>query len=249
MTTVTPTVSGARDDAMAREQEWTAVPYLDAMIERIATTAAFRADLPLRLLDLAAGSGQLTAKLLVRYANAQAVLLEPSAELRTAAQRRLGAMAARVEIADLDFAHAELPRGFDLVVSLFGFFALEDIARRAAYRAIYSALSPNGVLLIGDVVRSAAAGVESRNQDVWRAEAARAGVRAELLGQAQARFAGGRGMWLTNELPWLASVGFRDVDVHYKNLGFAVFGGRRPVASEFTIGEGATAALRRRPRA
>ena len=242
------TAVAAVDAAAAREEEWAAVPYLDAMIQRIATTGAFRADLPIRILDLAAGSGRLSAKLLARHANAQAVLLEPSAALRAAAHQRLSAAADRVEITELAFAHAELPRGFDLVVSLFGFFALEDIARRAAYRAIYSALSPNGMLLIGDVARSAGASLESHNQDVWRAEAERGGVDAELLARAQTRFAGGRGMWLTNELPWLANVGFRDVEVHYKNLGFVVFGGRRPVASEFVIGEDGSAGLRRRPR-
>lgn len=33
----------------------------------------------------------------------------------------------------------------------------------------------------------------------------------------------------------LSTVGFRDVDIHYKNLDYAVFGGRRPTAIDFRL--------------
>jgi hypothetical protein len=40
---------------------------------------------------------------------------------------------------------------------------------------------------------------------------------------------------LATELPFLGTVGFRDIDLHYKNLDYAVFGGRRPSASDFRL--------------
>ena len=40
-------------------------------------------------------------------------------------------------------------------------------------------------------------------------------------------------MHLSNELPWLTNVGFRDVDIVWKDQGFAVFTARRPAALDF----------------
>jgi len=44
-----------------------------------------------------------------------------------------------------------------------------------------------------------------------------------------------KGIYLNNDLAWLATVGFHDVDIFYKNLRYAVYGARRPVASEHTF--------------
>ena len=233
--------------ASERAEDLAAVPYLPAMIERIVTASGIPHDRAIRILELAAGGGHLAAALLRQFTNAEATLLEPDADLRAAAQERLAPFADRSQIATADFTNADLPRGFDLVVSLFGFHGVDDIPRRAAYRAIYSALLPNGVMLIGDSVRGPTESLQAIYREVWRRDAEREGIAPDMLARVEARFGSGRGMLLTNEQTWLMNIGYRDIEVRYKNLGFAVFGGRRPVASDFTIAEDGTASLRRRP--
>ena len=116
------------------------------------------------------------------------------------------------------FAREELPRGFDVAVSLLRLHALDEITRRSVYRGIHAALKPNGMFLVGDHTRPASTGVQE--------------LYARTLPPAEGSR---RGLLLSNELPWLGTVGFRDVDIHYKNLDYAVFGGRRQSAVDFKL--------------
>ena len=44
-----------------------------------------------------------------------------------------------------------------------------------------------------------------------------------------------KGIYLNKDFAWMATVGFRDVDIFYKNLRYAVYSTRRPVASEHSF--------------
>ena len=195
-----------------------AVPCLAALIETILRLLPFDPAASFAVLELGGGTGILAAALLARFPNARLTMLEESSPLRTAAERRLSAAGARAEVLGRSFARDELPRGFDVVVSLLRLHALEEIARRSVYRSVYAALVPNGMVLIGDHTRPASTGVQ------------------ELYARTLPPIEGSRrGLLLANELPWLGTVGFRDIDIHYKNLDYAVYGGRRPTAVDFRL--------------
>ena len=119
-----------------------AVPAMEAMLACVAAAAPFAGAF--RFLDLGAGSGRMAARLLAEFGDARGTLLETSAALTDAARARLGADAARAEFSAEDYAHAELPRGFEVVTSLFGLHSVGDIERRALYREVYAALVPDG---------------------------------------------------------------------------------------------------------
>ncbi len=194
-----------------------AVPCLAALIETIVRLLPFDPAATFAVLELGGGTGILAAALLARFPNARLTMLEESSPLRTAAERRLAAAGARADVVGRSFAREDLPRGFDVVVSLLRLHALEEIARRSVYRGIYAALVPNGAFLVGDHTRPASTSVQEMYARALPAEGSR------------------RGLLLSNELPWLGTVGFRDIDIHYKNLDYAVFGGRRPTAVDFKL--------------
>jgi tRNA (cmo5U34)-methyltransferase len=196
-----------------------AVPCLAPLIETILRLLPFEAAASFTVLELGSGTGVLAAALLERFPNARLTMLEESSALRTAAERRLAAAGLHAKMHGTSFVADMLPRGFDAVVSLLRLHSLDDIARRGVYRGIYAALVPNGLFLVGDRTRPVSAGV------------------LELYARTTAVVMEGpkRGVALANELPWLTTVGFRDVDVHYKNLDFAVYGGRRPSAVDFKL--------------
>jgi tRNA (cmo5U34)-methyltransferase len=196
-----------------------AVPCLAALIETILRLLPFDAAAAFTVLELGSGTGVLAAALLARFPHARLTMLEDSSALRSAAERRLTAAGVRADMQGKHFVADTLPRGFDVVVSLLRLHPLDDIARRSVYRGIYAALNPNGLFLVGDRTRPVSAGV------------------LELYARTTAVVMEGpkRGVALANELPWLATIGFRDVDVHYKNLDYAVYGGRRPTAVDFKL--------------
>lgn len=201
-----------------------AVPCLAALIDMVLRLLPFDPGAPMNILDLGGGSGVLAAAILDRFRGSHVTLLEESAPLRVAAEKRLSSSApGRYKLVPEAFERTEMPRGFDAVVSLLRLHAVDEIARRAVYRSIYGALLPNCMVLIADRLRAGGPGVAAIHQ---RVNPPPAGV--EL----------GRGLLLSNELPWLVSIGFRDVDIHYKNIDYGVYGGRRPAAADFHFGEG-----------
>jgi tRNA (cmo5U34)-methyltransferase len=101
---------------------------------------------------------------------------------------------------------------------------------------------PGGQLTIGDEVHGATPRLEAMYQSAWPDEIPKQDdekMGDDILNLQPDRILNeGRepkGIYLNNDLAWLATVGFRDVDIFYKNMRYAVFGARRPVASEHTL--------------
>ncbi len=226
------------DSASPGEQHLTQVPCLEEMLDRMIAVVPFPQEQAFRFLDLGGGSGTLSERLLSHFKESHCTLIEASETLCAEADARLSAFGKRLEIQQENFAFIDLPRGFDLVVSLMQFHEMGDIERRGLYRTAYSILVPGGMVVIADEVRGASGGVESLYQSTWRSDARRKGIlEDELAGDS---VSGGqiKGMLLGNEMPWMGHVGFRDVDTYYKNFRFAVYGGRRPIALDFAFGAG-----------
>lgn len=102
-----------------------------------------------------------------------------------------------------------------------GLHGLDDISRRGVYRSVYAALNPQGAFLAAEWIRPPTTGIGTLYADIH--------TREGRVGGAS------RSLFLTVELPWLATVGFRDVDVHYKNLEYGEFGARRPAAGVYAV--------------
>ncbi len=199
-----------------------AVPCLAAVVDIVLRLLPFETAAAFNVLDLGGGSGLLAAAILGRFREAHVTVMEEAEGLRGAAERRLGDVPGRYQIVPQAFEQVELPRGFDAVVSLLRFHHVEEIARRAVYREVYGALLPNSLFLVADKVRAPSPAVAALH---LRASPPAPDVPAE------------RGLLLSHELPWLVNIGLRDVDIHYKNIDYAVYGGRRPRASDFKFGE------------
>ncbi len=208
-------------DLEAESLGFAAVLYLNELVEAVVRLAPFERAAAIAILGLGAGSGMLSEALLRNFVNARGVLVEDSADLRTAAEKRLAAFAGRFEFLPVAFAHEQLPRGYDLIITLFGLHRHDDIARRGIYRAIYGALNPEGAFLAAEWIRPPTNGIASVYTDIYTREGRVAGA--------------SKGMFLSVELPWLATIGFRDIDVHYKNLEYAVYGAHRPPAGAYPI--------------
>ncbi|MBT3396698.1 MAG: class I SAM-dependent methyltransferase [Alphaproteobacteria bacterium] len=213
------------------------IPCLEDMIERMITTLPIDQGQAFRFLDLGGGTGTLSERFLDHFSESEGVLIEASEFQRELAQQRLDRYGDRIEFLDGDFARVDLPRDFDLLVSLGRFHQLGDIERRGIYRTAYSILRPGGLITIGDEVHGSTPRLEAMYRSVL-ADASPPNDDEILDLEPSSILNEGRepkGIYLNNDLAWLATVGFRDVDIFYKNLRYAVYSGRRPVASEHTF--------------
>jgi tRNA (cmo5U34)-methyltransferase len=111
---------------------------------------------PACVVDLGGGSGRLLERVLDRFANSHAVLVDQSGAFLAIAERRLARFGDRVTLVEKrlqdDWA-AELTTPPDALVSMSAIHHLEPREKQMLYQACYDALAPHGLFLNGDEVR------------------------------------------------------------------------------------------------
>lgn len=202
------------------------------------------ADSPARILELGAGTGLLSERLLERFPSATLLGVDGSPEMLARAQTRLTRFAGRSrlerrsfeEFADSGFGGED----FDLIVSSFSLHHMRHDRLRAAYAGMRRRLSSAGQVLIADYVLTPHAVLQRRYEDIW--VDTRIGNVRKALGRTLDKAAawreheatkaaeGDNPARLGDQLAWLREAGFEDVECHWKHFCYAVFGGTAPAA-------------------
>lgn len=178
-------------------------------------------------LDLGAGTGLVSALIRARFAGAEAHLLDVSEKMLEQARQRF-AGAAGVHFHVGDYAAADLPGTYPLVVSAMSVHHLDDAGKRRLLQKIFAALLPGGAFIHADLVRGASAAAERRYQDHWNRRIAAAGIEPGELARIRERMAWDRPAPLEHQLGWMRAAGFADVDCFFKHYNFAVYTGTKP---------------------
>jgi len=194
---------GSRDEIPYRAQGMTALAeFLPADVDRV--------------LDLGTGDGVTLALVRELRPGAVGIAADFSVEMLALARARF-APEAGVEVVEHDLGDP-LPTAwgvFDLVVSSFAIHHVPDPRKRALYGEIHDRLRPGGTFLNLEHVASptprlhveflAALGIDADDDDP-----------SNILAP------------VGDQLDWLRSVGFRDVDCHWKWRELALLGAVRP---------------------
>ena len=106
------------------------VPGLDGLYAAVLEAVPFGANEPIKVLDLGAGTGLLSAEVSGRFPRAVVTLVDLSVEMLRVARRRFAQEMGRFEFRVMDFARKELPGGYDLVVSGLAIHHLTDGDKR-----------------------------------------------------------------------------------------------------------------------
>ena len=175
-----------------------------------------------RYLNLGAGPGNLDVILLEHFPGANAVVLDGSLSMLSAARKELQQFGERVEYVQADLSSADwagaVAGPFDFVISARTIHHIDDPRRiRALYREVRGLTGHGGTFLNLDYVRPAR-GEFSRLSE-WVTRDAEAGFSnpphdvANLPGT------------LLEHLGWLGEAGFGSVDVYWKQMDLALLGG------------------------
>lgn len=187
----------------------------------------------IRVMDLGCGDGIIMQHL--KRGDAEAVLVDGSAEMLAAARRRLqdcsGVTFVQATFQEL-LAGAPVPGEFDLVLSSLAIHHLSRVEKAALYRWIYERLKPGGLFINNDVVRAAAQPLEDWYLKLWHdwiAGHSAARDKPELLDvpQRYKHNPDNHPDSLRDQLTMLESAGFTAVDCYYKLGIFALFGGQK----------------------
>jgi tRNA (cmo5U34)-methyltransferase len=186
----------------------------------------FEDSFPVRVLDLGAGPGVLSALLLAKYPNALLHVFDVAENMISAARDHLAQYVDRITFQRGDFSADSFGDGYHLVLSGLSIHHLEDAAKKALFRRLWMALQPGGMLLIRDIVLGESPSITALYENLWRAYIRSEGVNEQAVlhrYHAEDIPAG-----LEAQLAWLREAGFTEVGCHWKHLNFAIFSGRKP---------------------
>lgn len=190
---------------------------------------SFGSDEKLRVLDLGAGTGVLSAIIGHQFPNAEFVLADGAPQMLERARERF-AGDARFSFVELDFGRDELPHQFDCVVSSLAIHHLEPDELAPLFGRIHQSLKADGVFVNADQMRGASLRIEEAFEQQWQRDAREAGASEEEISGAIERMKADRNAPLEWQLDALRSAGFGEVECFYKRFRFAVYAGWKETA-------------------
>ncbi len=217
--------------ATSAERERTRSVHRQVMVELLPFAESDR----FTFVDLGAGTGAASRAVLDRFANAQAVLADFSPQMMSEGASALARYEGRYRYVTMDLEQpgwpADLPAPADAVISSLCVHHVPDMRKRQLFSEICSHLAPGGWYLNYDPVGATSPEIA----DAWQraadcrdpsAAATRANRTLEQLKRWEnhIRYIAP----LEPQLRWLEEAGFEAVDVYWKDLDNAIFGGRRP---------------------
>ncbi|NTW83118.1 MAG: class I SAM-dependent methyltransferase [Chlorobiaceae bacterium] len=202
------------------------IPCFEDFYRTTAELVSFPADQAFSVLDLGAGTGLLSMLISERFPRACFTLVDISGDMLLKARERFAGQSSRFSFLVQDYA-ADLQGSFDLVVSALSIHHLEDERKEELFRSVYRVLGPEGMFINADQVKGATEPIDLIYRETWARQVQESGISEADFAAAKERMKADRMGTLEDQLGYLRSAGFREVNCWYQNYSFAVCSGRK----------------------
>ena len=217
----------ARDYDRARRQ---LVPGFDRFYGAALESVPFMEGQEIKVLDLGAGTGLLSAMVAEKFPRSRVTLVDISVEMLRVARQRFTREPGRFEFRTMDYARKPLPRedgGYDLVVSALSIHHLTHGDKKELFGKVRRSLAVGGYFVNADQIAGDTPEEEMRFRDWWLGRVREAGVSERDLAAALLRMRADWNATLGAQLVWMREAGFGEVDCRYKDHRFAVYSGKK----------------------
>jgi tRNA (cmo5U34)-methyltransferase len=203
------------------------IPPYDRFYATAVSLIPFAPSDPIRVLDLGAGTGLLSAFIRDRFANAQLHLLDLVPAMLDRARQRLGDH--NITYTAADYATEPLPSSelWHAIVSALSIHHLNHPAKQQLFRRIHSALLPGGVFINAEQVAGPTPQLTARYHQQWLAQCRALGATDQEIADAEYRMQADECASVEDQLAWMRAAGFADADCWFKEGRFAVFAATR----------------------
>ena len=129
------------------------VPRKDEILDTIVDFIPFDEDQDFHILDVGAGQGALSERVLTRFTRAHVTLCDSSVEMLAVAEKKLAAHASRISTVVSDFNtenwHAQMDKPVDAVIASIALHYLQTERRERFFQSVFGLLSAPGCFLCG----------------------------------------------------------------------------------------------------
>ncbi len=183
----------------------------------------FETNANIKVLDLGAGTGILSALIFQTFPQANVAAFDMAENMLKICQTNLSAFGKRLTLQQGNFAEDDFGSGYDLVVSGLAIHHLDSGGKQTLFKKLFHSMNPGGILLIRDIVTGATPRLTEQYEQLWRQYMKASGEDDAAWFQN----------YLKEDIPssveeqtkWLAEAGFADTGCHWRYLNFAIFGG------------------------
>ncbi|MCC3406254.1 MAG: class I SAM-dependent methyltransferase [Microcoleus sp. PH2017_10_PVI_O_A] len=199
------------------------IPHYREQHDLILQLIPFETNVNIKVLDLGAGTGILSAMILQTYPQANLTAFDMAENMLKVCQTNLSAFGERLTLQQGNFAEDDFGSGYDLVVSGLAIHHLDIEGKQKLFHKLFQSMNAGGILLIRDIVTGATPKLTEQYEDLWRQY-------MKANGEDDAAWFQN---YLKEDIPssveeqtkWLAEAGFAEVGCHWRYLNFAIFGG------------------------
>lgn len=197
------------------------------MIISLIASIPFENSKSIKVLDLGCGTGNITIEVKKKYPNSHIICLDLTETMLDIARYKLSDYD-NIEFFMGDFSDFQFGNGYDLIISSMALHHLKtDKDKIAVYQKIYDALKEGGVFYNADNVLASNKYLEDVSIEHWKRFMQEKDIPEEEIEKK----------WLPTyhkedypaplikHIDWLREIGFKDVDVTWKYVMGAVFGG------------------------
>lgn len=202
------------------------IPRYKEMITSLIASIPFDSSKPIKVLDLGCGTGNTSKAVKNRFPHANITCIDLAESMIEMARYKLSKYDdIKYHVADM--REFEFGCGYDLVISSLAMHHLEtDEEKIEIYRRIYDALREGGAFYNGDNVLGSNQHLEKVNLEQWKEFMLESVSLREIEEKwLPTHYDEDHPASLMDHLDWLRDVGFKDVDVVWKYIIGAVYGG------------------------
>lgn len=203
-----------------------AVPGYDDLFTIAGELIPFDPDAPVDILDLGAGTGLFSLKVLERCPKARFVLWDVAAGMLDVARERFRDFPGRFRYVVGDYRNLRDAGSFDLVISSLSIHHLDDNEKRELFARIYEVVRDHGIFINIDLIKAPTPYLEELYCKDWYGKMRRNGAsEEEVRAGIERKKAYDRDALLEDQLRWLRAAGFADADCVYRNYKMGLFFG------------------------